>query len=82
MSNKIPWPNTRLAQTGLGNPLFVTDPQNNTENILQRSGSQFVKIKKVINNDRIDDTFCFTEPKRHMGVFNGVLTPFITIKEG
>jgi ribonucleotide reductase alpha subunit len=46
----------------------------NTENILQRSASQFVKIKKVINNDRIDDTFCFTEPKRHMGVFNGILT--------
>jgi hypothetical protein len=35
MSAKIPWPNTRLTQTGLGNPLFVTDPQNNTENILQ-----------------------------------------------
>jgi len=46
----------------------------NTENILQRSASQFVKIKKVIKNDRIDDTFCFTEPKRHMGVFNGILT--------
>lgn len=29
----------------------------------------------AINDDgRIDDTYCFTEPKRHMGVFNGVLT--------
>jgi ribonucleoside-diphosphate reductase alpha chain len=46
----------------------------NTENILQRSASQFVKIDKIVNNERIDDTFCFTEPKRNMGIFNGILT--------
>lgn len=46
----------------------------NTENILQRSASQFVKIDKIVNNDRIDNTFCFTEPKRNMGIFNGILT--------
>ena len=46
----------------------------NTENILQRSASQFVKIDKIVNNERIDNTFCFTEPKRNMGVFNGILT--------
>ena len=28
----------------------------------------------VIDTGRIDDTYCFTEPKRHMGVFNGILT--------
>ena len=33
-----------------------------------------VKILKVENNNRCDDTYCFTEPKRHMGVFNGILT--------
>ena len=27
-----------------------------------------------INTDRHDDTYCFTEPKRGMGVFNGILT--------
>ncbi len=34
----------------------------------------FIKILKVEYNNRIDDTYCFTEPKRHMGVFNGILT--------
>lgn len=46
----------------------------NTENIIQRSASHFIKIKEVVDNNRIDDTFCFTEPKRHMGVFNGIIT--------
>jgi ribonucleotide reductase alpha subunit len=33
-----------------------------------------IKILKVEHNNRFDDTYCFTEPKRHMGVFNGILT--------
>jgi ribonucleoside-diphosphate reductase alpha chain len=39
-----------------------------------RNANQFIKILKIENNNRIDDTFCFTEPKRHMGIFNGILT--------
>lgn len=39
-----------------------------------RDARQFVKILKVENNNRIDDTYCFTEPKRNMGIFNGILT--------
>jgi len=39
-----------------------------------RNAKQFIQILKVENNNRIDDTFCFTEPKRHMGIFNGILT--------
>jgi ribonucleotide reductase alpha subunit len=39
-----------------------------------RDAKQFIKILKVENNNRCDDTYCFTEPKRHMGVFNGILT--------
>lgn len=35
---------------------------------------QFIKILKVENNNRIDDTYCFSEPKRHMGIFNGIIT--------
>ena len=33
-----------------------------------------VKILCVERNNHYDDTYCFTEPKRHMGVFNGILT--------
>ena len=40
----------------------------------QRDAKQFVKILKVSNENRIADTFCFTEPKRHMGIFNGIIT--------
>ena len=39
-----------------------------------RNANQFVKILKIENNNRIDDTYCFTEPKRHMGIFNGIIT--------
>ena len=39
-----------------------------------RESSQFVKVTEVLDEGRYDDTYCFTEPKRHMGVFNGILT--------
>jgi ribonucleoside-diphosphate reductase alpha chain len=39
-----------------------------------RNATQFIKILKTENNNRIDDTYCFTEPKRHMGIFNGIIT--------
>lgn len=41
---------------------------------LQREASHFVVVTDVQDNGRISDTYCFTEPKRHMGVFNGILT--------
>jgi ribonucleoside-diphosphate reductase alpha chain len=40
----------------------------------QRDAKQFVKIVSVLDEGRVDDTYCFTEPKRHMGMFNGLLT--------
>lgn len=39
-----------------------------------RNACQFVKILKIENNNRVDDTYCFTEPKRNMGIFNGIIT--------
>jgi ribonucleoside-diphosphate reductase alpha chain len=33
-----------------------------------------VHIVSVVDNGRIDDTYCFTEPKKHAGIFNGILT--------
>lgn len=33
-----------------------------------------IKIKGIINNNRISDTYCFTEPKRNRGTFNGIVT--------
>jgi ribonucleoside-diphosphate reductase alpha chain len=39
-----------------------------------RDANQFIKILKIKNNNRIDDTYCFSEPKKNMGIFNGILT--------
>jgi ribonucleoside-diphosphate reductase alpha chain len=46
----------------------------NSEKLPNRSARQFIKIKSVINNGRRDATYCFTEHKRHAGIFNGILT--------
>ena len=39
-----------------------------------RECSQFIKVSDVSKVDGVYDTYCFTEPKRHLGMFNGVLT--------
>ena len=39
-----------------------------------RKQSYVVKITGIIDNNRISDTYCFTEKKRGMGMFNGILT--------
>jgi ribonucleoside-diphosphate reductase alpha chain len=44
------------------------------QTIPDRSACHFIKIDKVIDNGRIDNTFCFTEPKQNAGIFNGILT--------
>jgi len=35
---------------------------------------EHITITKVEDRDEYDDTYCFNEPLRHAGVFNGVLT--------
>jgi len=40
----------------------------------QRNAEQFVTVVSVIDDGRIDDTYCFNEPINHAGIFNGVLT--------
>lgn len=42
--------------------------------IPNRDASGFVKVEEIVRTGRVDDTYCFTEPKRNMGVFNGLLT--------
>lgn len=44
------------------------------KNIPKRDATQYIKVKSVIDEERIDDTFCFTENKRGTGMFGGVLT--------
>jgi len=39
-----------------------------------RSACQFIKISSVTITGRKDDTYCFTEHKKHAGIFNGIIT--------
>jgi len=34
----------------------------------------FINITSIESDNNPSDTFCFTEPKRHMGIFNGIIT--------
>ena len=40
----------------------------------QRNAEQFVTVLSVVDDGRVDDTYCFNEPENHAGIFNGVLT--------
>ncbi|GAB6989585.1 LAGLIDADG family homing endonuclease [Paenibacillus pini] len=39
-----------------------------------RECCHFIQIENILELEELSDTYCFTEPKRHMGMFNGVLT--------
>lgn len=66
-----------IGQTGI-NQLqalgFKTERLKLSDHKPNRECCQFVKITEIVDEGRYDDTYCFTEPKRHMGVFNGILT--------
>jgi ribonucleotide reductase beta subunit family protein with ferritin-like domain len=39
-----------------------------------KANRQLIRVESIIDNGRRSPTYCFTEPKRHAGVFNGILT--------
>ena len=59
----------KLSQLGLKTHRLVW-----SERMPQRNAEQFITVKDVVDNGRYDDIYCFNEPKRHMGMFNGILT--------
>ena len=36
--------------------------------------TKYTKVVSVVDTGVVEDTYCFNEPKRHMGVFNGIIT--------
>lgn len=40
----------------------------------QRDASQFIKITKIEESEKEEKVYCFNEPKRHTGIFNGIIT--------
>jgi glutaredoxin len=63
------WDLYRLTELGFSPKRLVYPVRKPT-----RNSRQFIKVMSTSFLDRRDDTYCFTEPKRHMGVFNGILT--------
>ena len=59
----------KLSQLGLETYRLVW-----SKRLPQRNAEQFVTVVDVEDNGRYDDTYCFNEPKRNMGMFNGILT--------
>jgi len=53
---------------------MAKDLQVGDELIKLDTDERFPKVLSVIYTGRISPTFCFTEPKKHLGVFNGLLT--------
>lgn len=43
-------------------------------NLPQRGARRFVRVKEIIDLDRSEMTYCFTEPKTGRGTFNGIVT--------
>lgn len=39
-----------------------------------KANPQLIYIKEIIDEGRISPTYCFNEPLRHSGIFNGILT--------
>lgn len=66
-----------ISSTGLfqlSNLGFVTNRLAWNSRMPQRCAEQFITIDEVIDDGRFDDTYCFDEKIRHMGMFNGILT--------
>jgi ribonucleoside-diphosphate reductase alpha chain len=61
---------TRLRDLQLYNYTLLLNIEFGPEVITEEA---CVKVDKIIETGRRDKTYCFNEPMRHMGVFNGIL---------
>ena len=52
------------------NPKRLKIEKNNN---IQRSATKYITIKNVEKLEKKSDTYCFNEPLRHAGIFNGVV---------
>ena len=51
--------------------LSIVSIISDTEN---KSFSRFIRVDNIINENKISDTYCFTEMKNNTAIFNGILT--------
>lgn len=60
---------SKLVKLGLNCKRLVIETKDH-----QREAGKFNTVVSVEPIDGLHDTYCFNEPKRHMGMFNGILT--------
>jgi ribonucleoside-diphosphate reductase alpha chain len=53
---------------------FKTNRLDNTCPKPQRDAATFISITNIEDLGRKDDTYCFNEPEKHLGIFNGIMT--------
>lgn len=47
----------------------------NVDGITSKGGlNRFIKVTGIEDKDDYDDTYCFNEPRKHKGIFNGIIT--------
>ncbi len=63
---------TKLSEYELNLDLLQSDKDIVIDNTTSYDAN--ITIVSVNDNGRVDDTFCFTEEKRHTGIFNGIIT--------
>ena len=51
---------------------LLLDDNNNDTNLYNEDTN--IYITNVVDNKRTDKTYCFNEPERHAGIFNGLIT--------
>jgi ribonucleotide reductase alpha subunit len=60
----------------IGDKLIKWSPPTSIEldKDCKQDNHDYVNVKLIERTCRFDETYCFNEPKRHMGIFNGVIT--------
>lgn len=62
------WNVRELIELGLKTYRLSLNPNPN------REASRFVYVTEIVRRDNEPTVYCFTEPKNHTGIFNGVMT--------
>jgi len=65
-----PYELNKLLDLGF-NPEYLQIERNNN---IQQSSTKFISVTNVEPLENKSDTYCFNEPLRHAGIFNGVIT--------
>ena len=61
----------KLLKTGFAPRVLIVNEEDIKDTYIPELK---IKIEKIVDEGRTDDTYCFTEPLRHAGIFNGILT--------